>query len=49
MEWKRKGVDGFNSMFEGEYLNGKKWNGIVKTFYNCGDASENKIINGKRI
>ena len=36
--------------FEGEYLNGKKWNGIVKE-YNYEDdyslESKGKIINGE--
>ena len=49
MEWKRKKYCGFNSMFKGEYLNGKEWNGVVKTSFCCGGYSETKIINGKSI
>ncbi len=46
------GLDDNELIFEGEYLNGKKWNGKGKEYYLDGDLSshlkfEGEYINGE--
>ena len=39
----------FNIIFEGEYLNGKKWNGNLKEYNDYGNLEfEGKYLNGER-
>ena len=35
-------------MFEGEYLNGKRWNGKGKEYYNNKLIFEGEYLNGER-
>ena len=34
--------------FEGEYLNGKRWNGKIKEYDDKGNLFEGEYLNGKR-
>ena len=51
MEWKRKRISKNGELeFEGEYLNGNRWNGKGKEYNDNGELIfEGKYINGKKI
>ena len=47
VEWNGQESNEFYS-FEGEYLNGNKWNGKGRKVDDYGDFSDFKYINGKK-